>query len=141
MPLISAGSSITAITNIFPPSGTPSACAFCASTPPAGSAPVGGAPEGAPESAYEYPVRADELIEKRILEGKMEEAKRQIDGLIRGASAYQPTVLRPVGARRSSPWIRPSRRATVSRASWTRSSACLSATVPAGSPISPPGSI
>ncbi|HCM28808.1 MAG TPA: hypothetical protein DIC34_20115 [Treponema sp.] len=62
---------------------------------PAGGAPIGGAPVG----AYEYPGRADELIEKRILEGKMEEAKLQIDALIRGASAYQPTVLRSVVAR------------------------------------------
>ena len=89
MPLISAGSSIIAITAIFPPSGMPSSFSSIAS-PPAGGAPVG---------AYEYPGRADELIEKRILEGKMEEAKLQIDALIRGASAYQPTVLRSVVAR------------------------------------------
>ncbi|GAB1484644.1 hypothetical protein MASR2M78_34620 [Treponema sp.] len=48
---------------------------------------------------FMYPAQADEYIGKRILEGKVEEAKRYIDTIIQKASQYSPAVARAVVAR------------------------------------------
>lgn len=54
------------------------------------------------ESEYEYPSRTDELLAKRLMEGKFGEARRYIDELLNGAAGYAPATLRAVVARISS---------------------------------------
>ncbi|MFH2116220.1 MAG: helix-turn-helix transcriptional regulator [Spirochaetota bacterium] len=51
---------------------------------------------------YQYPQRIDELLSKRLMEGRLDDAQLCIAELLNGASGYAPATLRAVVARISS---------------------------------------
>ena len=51
---------------------------------------------------YQYPPRIDELLSKRLMEGRLQDVRQYIGELLEGASGYPPATLRAVVARISS---------------------------------------